>query len=201
MKQMPKSTMNQVNRKMVEPAIKPKFSNLRSMFRSQQRPMAQPAQPQISQLINTPPNEQTIKLSPSIQAQPQPTQIKQEPAQQPSQQLAPSPIPEAIPQAVPVQQAQTIGPAQQAAQDQSKLIQQGPAAPANPVPNFAEAAKKALQQTNAGQNKFGMAMPKPALPIQNMNNPQQANQSQLPENPQEEINKKIRNKTFGTSGF
>ena len=62
-------------------------------------------------------------------------------------------------------------------------------------------AKKALQQTNAGQNKFGMAMPKPALPIQNMNNPQQANQSQLLENPQEEINKKLRNKTFGTSGF
>lgn len=204
MKQMPKSTMNQVNRKMVKPAVKPairpSFNNLRSMFRSQQRPMAQPVQPQMSQAPTTSPNDQ-VKLSPSTQAQPQPTQIKQEPAQQPLQQLAPSPIPEAVPQTAPIQQPQTIGPAQQAAQDQNRLIQQAPAAPANPAPNFAEVAKKALQQTNAGQNKFGMAMPKPALPMQNMNNPQQANQSQPSKSPEDEINKKLRNKTFGASGF
>ena len=204
---MPKSTMNQVNRKMVKPAvrpaIKPNFSNLRSMFRSQQNPVAQPVQPQSPQAPQqlALPSNDPIKLSPSIQAQPQPTQIKQEPAQQPSQQLAPSPIPETTPQTAPAQQTQMIGPAQQAAQDQNRLIQQAPAAPANPAPNFAEVAKKALQQTNAGQNKFGMAMPKPALLKQNMNNPQQANQSQPSKSPEDEINKKLRNKTFGASGF
>ena len=173
---MPKSIMNQVNRKMVKPAVKqairPRFSNLRSMFRSQQRPMAQPTQPQIPQqdinslqqiqqsamnqfqqdqrkaMVDTGRNPLDIK-SPLIDA----TQEKQTEAEQASQEMAQSRIQEIknLQSA-----AQEISPNQQKLMDQNRLIQQS-----NQQPNPVDSMDKVV----------------------------------------EENKQKLRNKTFGASGF
>lgn len=168
MKQMPKSIINQINRKMVKPAIqmdrKPKYGNLRSLLRPQQRPMAQQdinslqqiqqsamnqfQQDQRKAMVDTGRNTLDIK-SPLVDM----TQENQTEAEQASQEMAQSGVEEMKNR---LSAAQEISPNQQRLMDQNNLIQQS-----NQQPNQVDSMDKGT-----------------------------------------EINKqKLRNKTFGMSGF